>query len=198
MPNYNNKDFAIILAAGLSTRMGVCKTTLLWYDNRTLLRYQAEQFLLAGITPIVVLGSHNARSRSQCPPGSQIVINSNSRQGKTSSILTGLNKLPNLFSSVIISAVDQPRPSYIYQELLQYYRQNKSMAVAPYYGDRMGHPLLFSAQLLPRLKEIEDSTFGIRKIVRELDKKIGKIKLKTPEVLIDINNKSAYISAIKN
>ena len=197
MPNYNNKDFAIILAAGLSTRMGVCKTTLPWHNGRTLLRYQAEQFLLAGITPIVVLGSHNAYRRSDCPPGSRVVINFNCKQGKVSSILTGLNALPNEFSSVIISAVDQPRSAYIYQTLLQTYKQNKSLIVAPCYRDRLGHPLLFSPQLLPNLKKIDDSSFGIRNIVSKLNSQIDKVELATFEVFVDINHKNTYYT-LKN
>ena len=197
MPNYNNKDFAIILAAGLSTRMGVCKTTLPWHNGRTLLRYQAEQFLLAGITPIVVLGSHNAYRRSDCPPGSRVVINFNCKQGKASSILTGLNALPHEFSSVIISAVDQPRSTYIYQTLLQTYKQNKSLIVAPCCRDRLGHPLLFSPQLLPNLKKIDDSTSGIRNIVSKFNSHIDKVQLATFEIFVDINHKNTYYSLRK-
>ena len=198
MPNYNNKDFAIILAAGLSTRMGVCKTTLPWHNGRTLLRYQAEQFLLAGITPIVVLGSHNAYRRSDCPPGSKVVINFNCKQGKTSSILTGLNALPHEFSSVIISAVDQPRSTYIYQTLLQTYKQNKSLIVAPFYQDRMGHPILFSSQLLCKLKKIDDSTLGIRKVVNEFSSKIYKVEFANSEIFIDVNNQNTYRLVLEN
>ena len=196
MPNYNNKDFAIILAAGLSTRMGVCKTTLPWHNGRTLLRYQAEQFLLAGITPIVVLGSHNAYRRSDCPPGSKVVINFNCKQSKTSSILTGLNALPHEFSSVIISGVDQPRSARVYQTLLQTYKHNKSLIVAPYYCNRMGHPILFSSQLLPNLKKINDSTLGIRKIVKHSNNKIDKVELAGSEIFIDINHQEAYSKAL--
>jgi len=198
MPNCSDQDFAIILAAGLSTRMGVCKTTLPWHNNQTLLRYQAEQFLLAGITPIIVLGSHNADRRSDCPANSQTVINLNCQQGKTSSILTGLNALPHKFSSVIISAIDQPRSAYIYQVLLQSYNQNKSLIVAPSNRDRLGHPLLFSSQLLPDLKKIDDSTFGIRKIVKDLNSQICKIELVSPEIFIDLNHQNLYYSAFNN
>ena len=198
MPNYNNKNFAIILAAGLSTRMGVCKTTLPWHDNKTLLRYQAEQFLLAGITPIVVLGSHNAYRRSDCPPGSKVLINFNCKQGKTSSILTGLDTLPQKFSSVIISGVDQPRSAYIYQTLLQTYKQNKSLIVAPCCRDRMGHPILFSSQLLPNLKKINDSTLGIRKVVKEFSSKIYKVELANSEIFIDVNNQNTYRLVLKS
>lgn len=192
MQNCHSQDFAIVLAAGLSTRMGVCKTTLPWQNGRTLLRYQAEQFLLAGITPVIILGSHNAYRRSDCPPSSKVIINFNCQQGKTSSILTGLDALPARFSSVIISAVDQPRSAFIYQTLLQSYLQNKSAIIAPCYRQKLGHPLLFSAQMLPKLKNINESSFGLREIVYDLYPIIKKIEFTTSEVLIDFNYLKEY------
>ena len=192
MPNCSNRDFAIILAAGKSTRMGICKTTLPWHNKQTLLRYQAEQFLLADITPIIVLGSHNAHRRSDCPPGSKVVINFNNNLGKTSSILTGINCLPKLFSTVTISAVDQPRSSYIYQTLVQVYRQEQSLIVAPCYHGKLGHPLLFSSRLLPFLLDIRESDLGLRKVVRQFYNDIEKIEFTTSEVLSDLNHKSKY------
>lgn len=184
--------FALILAAGLSTRMGTCKTSLPWLNNQTLLRYQAEQFLLAGITPIVVLGSHNADRRSDCPPGSQVVINFNSNLGKTSSILTGLNSLPRSFSSITISAVDQPRSAYIYQTLLQNFCQTNHAIAAPCYRGKLGHPLLFSSRLLPFLLDINESSLGLRKVVSRFYSELKKVEFTTSEVLSDLNNRSKY------
>ncbi len=192
LENNDDRHFALVLAAGLSTRMGICKTTLPWHDNRTLLRYQAEQFLLAGITPIIVLGSHNSYRRSDCPPGSKVVINFNSNLGKTTSILTGLNSLPKSFSTIIISAVDQPRSTYIYQTLIQAYRKESSSIIAPCYQSKLGHPLLFSSQLLPLLKNINESTLGLRKIISQLHYDIEKIEFSTSEVLKDLNNQNEY------
>ena len=192
MQNYPNRDFAIILAAGLSTRMETCKATLPWRNNQTLLRYQTEQFLLANITPIVVLGSHNARCQKDCSEGSQVVINFNSNQGKVSSILTGLKLLPTKFSTLTISAVDQPRSTFIYQTLLKVYRENKPLITAPCYQDRIGHPLLFSSQLLPKLKQIKESSFGLRKIIRQRYSEIYRINFDTSEIFIDMNYQNTY------
>ena len=192
MPNCSNRDFAIILAAGKSTRMGICKTTLPWHNKQTLLRYQAEQFLLADITPIIVLGSHNAHRQSDSPSASEVAINFNSNLGKTSSILTGLNCLPKLFSTITISAVDQPRSSYIYQTLVQAYRQEESPIVAPCYRGKLGHPLLFSSRLLPFLLDIRESSLGLRKVVRQFYSDIKRIEFTTSEVLSDLNNRSKY------
>ncbi len=190
--NDHNRHFALILAAGLSTRMGTCKATLPWRNNQTLLRYQVEQFLLANITPIVVLGSHNAHCQKDCPDGSQVAINFNSNQGKTSSILTGLDLLPTSFCTLTISAVDQPRSANVYQTLLQAYKKKKSLITAPCYQDKLGHPLLFSYSLLPQIKQISESTLGLRKIVKKRYAAINKVNFDTLEVLIDINYKNIY------
>ncbi|WP_319421834.1 nucleotidyltransferase family protein [Pleurocapsa sp. FMAR1] len=192
MQNCSDRDFAIILAAGYSTRMGTCKTALPWRNNQTLLRYQAEQFLQAGITPIIVLGSHNAHRRSDCPKGSQVVINLDCDRGKTSSILAGLDCLPLEFSTITISAVDQPRSLYIYQTLLQTFYQEKALITAPFYQGKLGHPLLFSEQLFPELKKISESSLGLRKIVKEFYDHIKKIAFDHPEVLSDLNHKVTY------
>ncbi len=185
------KHFALILAAGLSTRMGTCKTTLPWRNNRTLLYYQAEQFLLAGITPIIVLGSHNAHRQSDRPQDSLVVINNRCSSGKTSSILAGLQTLPESFASVTISAVDQPRSARIYQSLLQAYRQEQALITAPCYRGKLGHPLLFSNQLLPSLQNIRESKAGLREIVGRFYSEIKKINL-TSEVLVDLNEPDKY------
>lgn len=188
----SNRDFSLILAAGYSTRMGVCKTTLPWHNNRTLLRYQAEQFLQANVTPIVVLGSHNAHRQSDCPAGSRVVINQRCERGKTSSILIGLNSLPNEFSSIIISAVDQPRSAYIYQALLQTYWQEKAVIVAPCYRNKLGHPLLFSARILPYLQDINESSQGLRKVVGRFYSDIKRVEFATSQVLGNLNNLTQY------
>ena len=193
-----HRHFALILAAGKSTRMGTCKTTLLWHNNQTLLRYQAEQFLLAGITPIVVLGSHNAHRQVDCPDGSHVIINYRCDRGKTESILTGLKLIPLKFSTITISAVDQPRSANIYQTLLQIYRQKRPAIVAPCYRQKLGHPLLFSARLLPELKNISESTFGLRKIVKNFYSSIEKIEFTTPEVLRDLNYLTEYQQSWEN
>ena len=183
----------MILAAGFSTRMGTCKTTLRWHNQQTLLRYQVEQLLQANITPIVILGAHNAHRQIDCPSGSRVVVKSDKARSKTSSVLTGLAALPQKFSTVMISAVDQPRSTDIYQTLLQNYQQHKALITAPCYRGKMGHPLLFSHQLLPNLKAIRESTLGLRDLTQTLSSKIKRVEFLTPEILIDINDRKAYL-----
>lgn len=192
----SDRHYAIVLAAGASTRMGTCKAQLAWEAGKSLLTYQIEQFLFAGIVPIVVLGLHNANCQQYCVPESIVAINPSPDRGKTSSILTGLSHLPKEFGSLTISAVDQPRPSWVYQVLLQAHTQAvHQLITAPTYQGRMGHPLIFSKTLLPHLQNLDEASMGLRRVVKAFDALIHRVEFDTAEVCIDLNTPDRYQAA---
>lgn len=186
--------YAIVLSAGFSQRMGTCKAQLPWGHNQTLLSYQTAQLLLAEIIPIVVLGPHNLICQNQCAVGSQIVVNQNPAAGKVSSILTGLQAVPNHFLTLMVSAVDQPRPATVYRQLLDAHRRDQAMIIAPTYQGRFGHPLLFSAQMLPDLQAIQEATLGLRGIVQKYSETIHRVECSHPSVLWNFNTAAVYKS----
>ncbi|MEA5627202.1 nucleotidyltransferase family protein [Nostoc sp. UHCC 0251] len=199
------KKFAIVLAAGASTRMGTCKTSLPWGEGKTLLTYQLEQWFNAGFTPVVVLGSHNTHKQQDCPLGSLTVINPHANAGKTTSLLIGLQHIPPNFEVLAISAVDQPRKLDIYQKLLLAHQENSAMITAPTYEGKMGHPLLFSngMRCLRRaapthLQNIREETLGLRQIIKEFYPVIHQVKFDTPAMLLDINTPEVYQEHLHN
>ena len=185
-------NFAIVLAAGTSTRMGTCKTSLPWYGGKTLLTYQLEQWLILGFIPVVVLGLHNSHQQKDCPPESLTVINPHANAGKTTSLLTGLEHIPQDFEVLAISAVDQPRKLEIYQTLLLAHQDNSALITAPTYEGKMGHPLLFNNQMRSHLQNIRDETLGLRQIIQEFYPVIHKVEFDNPAVLVDINTPEIY------
>ena len=184
--------YAIVLAAGFSTRMGSCKADLPWQDGHTLLSYQVTNFLRAEIVPIIIFGTHNYSSGQHCPPGSQIVLNRDASRGKISSILTGLQALPDSFLTVTISSVDQPRSLQVYEGLLQAYQVDRPPIVAPSHNQKMGHPLLFCRSILPHLWHIEEANQGLRAIVTRFYPSIRFVEWDSVEVLQDLNSPAAY------
>jgi molybdenum cofactor cytidylyltransferase len=188
----SDKHFAIILAAGASRRMGTCKAALPWREGQTLLAYQAQQWLLARVTPIVVLGVHNARCQKDCPATCQVAINRMPEAGKTGSILIGLRSLPPDFATVAISAVDQPRSTQIYQTLLQAHQRQNAPITAPIRDGCLGHPLIFSKRMLGNLHSIREETAGLRQVVRHYYPAIQKVPFNTPEIFIDLNTPEQY------
>ena len=206
----SDQNWAIILAAGASQRMGTCKAGLPWGENQTLLTYQIEQFLIAGIRAIVVLNPHNANLLTNSPeilrsgqtpltPGRyqvRAIVNSAPELGKTSSILLGLSQLPTNFTTVIISAVDQPRPAQVYQDLLHLSQQQLSPIVAPSYQGKMGHPILFSQKLWPELLTISEANLGLRQVIQKYRSHISYVE--APEiVLTDLNTPQLYQKVMK-
>lgn len=185
-------NFAIILAAGKSTRMGTCKASLPWGEGKTLLTYQLEQWLSVGFTPLVVLGLHNSLRQKDCLPGSMVVINLHSNTGKTTSILTGLQHLPQECEVLAISAVDQPRNFQIYQQLLQTHIYHSALITAPTYRGKMGHPLLFANKMRSHLETIREETLGLRQVISEFYSLICPVEFDSASVLLDINTPEIY------
>ncbi|MBH8566606.1 nucleotidyltransferase family protein [Nostoc sp. CENA67] len=184
--------FTIILAAGASTRMGTCKSSLLWREGKTLLTYQLEQWLNLGFTPLVVLGSHNSHRQKDCPIGSLVVINPHTSTGKTSSLLAGLNQTPPDFEILAISAIDQPRELNIYQQLLQAHEETSALITAPTHQGKIGHPLLFANDMRSHLVNIREETLGLRQIIKDFYPLIHKVEFQNPDVLLDINTPEIY------
>ncbi|MGB3491245.1 MAG: nucleotidyltransferase family protein [Elainellaceae cyanobacterium] len=189
---------ALILAAGFSTRMGQCKASLPWGDRHTLLTYQIEQFLSVHVFPVVVLGQHNADPQTQRLSDCAIAINPDASRGKVSSILTGLALLPTDTDALFISAVDQPRPAWIYQTLLEAHAHaaDPPPITAPIKGDRLGHPLLFSQRLIPELQTIRENTLGLRAIVNRYFSQIQTVTFDTDLIFQDLNTPERYRQSI--
>ncbi len=177
--------YAIILAAGASRRMGVDKASLPWGKDHTLLSYQVAQWHQAGVRAIAVVNCHN-QQLAQLPALWRVVVNPNPELGKTYSIRLGLQALPAKFSSVTISAVDQPRPAQVYQQMIAAQATSGKAVIAP----RRGHPLLFAARLLPDLMEISEESLGLRRVMHQHYLEIVHVDI--GDALMDINTPEDY------
>lgn len=181
---------ALILAAGLSTRMGTCKAALPWVGGTTLLSYQIQQWRSLGVCPLVVLGPHNAELQSEID--APVVLNPNPSAGKTSSILIGLQVLPPPWQVLAISAVDQPRPAEVYRVLLEAHSQQSSLVTTPTYQGRFGHPLLFAQAMLSHLQAIREETLGLRHLMETFTSQVHRVEFEAAIVLADLNTPERY------
>ncbi len=178
--------------------MGTCKTSLPWYKDKTLLSYQLENWILFDFTPVVVLGLHNKEHQKVSNPTSVFAINKNANTGKTSSILEGLQHVPDDFEILAISAVDQPRNPKIYCELVEAHENNSALITVPTYQGKIGHPLLFANGMRSHLENIREETFGLRQIIRDFYSEIQQVEFHTSSVLVDINTPESYQKELSN
>jgi len=178
--------------------MGTSKAALPWIGETTLLTYQVSQWLAVGVSPLVVLSPNNATLGDRLPQGSRAIVNPHPEAGKTGSILVGLGAIAAQWTVLAMTAVDQPRPAWIYQQLLQKHTQQCHTITAPVYQGRLGHPLLFNRVMLPCLQAIRDETLGLRQVMQQYANTIHRVEFTTPLVLSDLNTPEAYQQCLQN
>ena len=204
--------WAILLAAGESTRMGRLKALLPW-RGQTLLEHQASVLREGGADRVVVVLGHRAdelRPLLQGKEGVSWTLNPDYRQGKTTSIKAGLSALASSLplegeglgggeivrDIILLLNVDQPRDAADVARVLEVHRAHSYAITVPEYRGKGGHPIALSAALLPELLEIDEETQGIKAVVRRHSESVNRTPLDNPGILLDLNTPEQYQAAV--
>lgn len=189
---------AVLLAAGESTRMGQLKALLPW-QGTTLLQHQVAVLLEAGAREVVVVLGHRAVDLVTHVRGKQAhsVFNPDYPRGKTTSIRLGVRSVSPGAQGVLLLAVDQPRTVGIVKRLLEEHQRAGALITSPVYQGHGGHPLLFSASLLPELQAIEEATQGVRAVMERHASEVHPVPFDTPLVTLDVNSPDEYQEALR-
>ena len=196
MPSYN--AVGIILAAGESSRMGSPKGLLEWRGT-TLIEYQMNSLLQGGCDKVVVVtGKYDAEMAPLLKdrPGIIRAYNPKYLEGKTTSIKAGVWELPDDIHSIVLLAVDQPRPAWVIEKVLRLHTDFSADVTSPGFDGHGGHPLVFDAQLRSDLMNITEEGEGVREIFRKPDLNHHRVKFDSAIVRLDINTPEAYENAL--
>ncbi|MQF69025.1 nucleotidyltransferase family protein [SAR202 cluster bacterium AD-804-J14_MRT_500m] len=186
---------AMLLAAGLSTRMGEPKPFLDW-KGKSLLNYQTETLRNAGLNPVLVILGHRADQieTDLIPDESlQVIHNPHYKQGRSTSIRAGVKALESSnVDSLLILNIDQPRQISSIKSLVKSHQEAGSLITIPTYQGKGGHPVIFSTSLLAELSQVSEDSQGIKALVRRHEKETHRLDLGLEEVLLDFNTKEEY------
>ena len=192
--------WAILLAAGESSRMGRLKALLPW-RGRTLLEHQVSSLLEGGAGRVVVVLGHRADDLRPLLEGREGVawtLNPDYLQGKTTSIKAGLSALDGeMVDDILLLNVDQPRSGEDVAKILEAHRSGGWAVTVPEYLGKGGHPIVLSAALLSELREISEETQGIKAVVRHRPEAVYRFPLDNPEILLDLNTPEQYRAAVE-
>jgi molybdenum cofactor cytidylyltransferase len=159
---------AVILAAGLSRRMGQAKLLML-LDGRAIVRHAVEAVLTGGVDSVWVVSGPAVEAIEAALAGLdvQIVVNPAPEDGQAGSVRAGIAALPVSADSALIALGDQPMlsPSII-PALLAARRTSDKAIVAPRYRDGQGNPVLFKREIFPELLRL-DGDQGARPIIQK-------------------------------
>ena len=190
---------AVLTAAGLSSRMGRPKPLLPW-QGKTLVESQIETLQEAGASEVIVVLGHRAQEIAPYVNGCNVcaVVNHQYRDGRSSSIRTGLGAVSPQARDIVLMAVDQPRARQTISRVINEHIEADALLTSPRYRGRGGHPLMFSASLMPELGQISEEGQGLREIFERHRSEITEVHFDDPSIRLDLNTPEAYREAYKS
>lgn len=198
MAGPESKLWAIITAAGASTRMaGPHKATLDW-GGIPLLRHQCAVLQECGFTVVVVLGARAEEVRPTLAglEGLRVLNNPDWERGRSSSLEVAAAAVPATVRWLLVAAVDQPL-SVDNLKLLAHAASkhpNANLIVPSGPDGRTGHPLMLGTLVWPRLTTANEYPEGLRSVTSP--HWADAIVVPCPEpVRLDLNTPEAYRSA---
>ena len=171
----------ILLAAGLSRRMGRAKL-LLPLDGRPVVRHAAEGLLAAGVEPLsaVVGPDDEAVTAALADLRVRIVVNPHPEAGQASSLVAGIAALPPGTEAVLVALGDQPFvPAGVIRELIYALQGSDKVIAAPHYRDGLGNPVLFRAAVFPELLALGGDR-GARAVVERDEARVALVEVDRP------------------
>lgn len=171
---------AIILAAGESRRFPGNKMIhelSIKGVRKPLIAHTVDTFLsIDDIDEVIVVLGNDPCSIVEVLEGGprlKFVVNPNYREGMSSSVKTGVGAVAKYADMVLIHPGDVPfiSPESV-KALLKRARDLErvginSFVLVPVYGDKGGHPLLISKELIPEVLAIGEETRGLKGFLRK-------------------------------
>ncbi len=180
--------WAILLAAGLSTRMADPKP-LVRVAGRPLLAHALDALRQSNVDGIViVLGAAADRVHTEIPfEGERVVVNPDFAEGMSTSIRSGLRATDPRSEAFLIVLGDQPlvRASTLDALLARRVATGARILVPVYRGVR-GNPVLLDRSLRTEIESISGD-IGCRGIVAAHASEVLEVPLDDPGILIDVD-----------
>lgn len=193
-----NKVWAIVLAAGKSTRMKQQKL-LMPFNGKTIV-----ETVIGKIRPVlksnilIVLGSHYdeiSRIINRLPVKS--CFNKNFENGMLSSVICGYNSLPENADAALVFLGDQPQISTeVIQAVINAWKQSEKGIVIPTFNGKRGHPVLIETGYTAEINQL-DPEKGLRQLMQKNADDIFEVEIEGAEILRDIDTPEDYEFEIK-
>ena len=184
---------AIVLAAGLSSRMGVQKL-LLPFGGKTVISHIIDQLLGSTVGEVHVVVGHQAERISAELSGRavSIVNNPNYTSGMLSSVRCGLRNLPEKCRAVMVVLGDQPSiTTELIDQMLQSFAATEKSILVPLYKGKRGHPILFSSLYLDEILT-QYGDVGLRGLLHGHSDDIFELAVSNASVLCDMDCPEDY------
>ena len=168
---------AVVLAAGLSQRMGRRKL-LLDLAGTPLVRWAVEAIAPHVDEIVVVTGPADTAIRDALSGlDVRFVENSRPEDGQGTSLAVGIAALGDDVEAAVVALGDQPSlPADVMPLLFEAFRRTGKPIVAPVYRGTQGTPVLFAAPVFPELRALTGDA-GARRVVERDPARVARVAL---------------------
>lgn len=185
----------VILAAGLSSRMGAFKP-LLEIDGVSMVRRVLGLMQGAGADPVVVVTGHRRRELEEHLRGDHVEFVHNPDYASTQqfdSLRLALARLEGRCGRLLVSPADIP---LVQPESVEALLRTPGEFVRPVCKGRGGHPVLLSGSLIPTLLRY-DGPDGLRGAMRHIGCTVQDVTVEDGGVLMDNDTPEDFAKTIE-
>lgn len=186
----------IVLAAGLSKRMGVANKLLLPYHNKTIIEITVENIIASGIQEIVVVTGHEHEKVEQAIQHMpvKLIFNPDYEKGMTTSIQAGIRHATGNGCMICLAdmySITSSEYSFLANEFGKVFLQNSKCICVPRFNNEKGNPVIFSSAYKDAILQHTDME-GCKSIVQANKENIYWIEMKTDHILQDLDYPEDY------
>ena len=184
---------AIVLAAGMSRRMGAPKQ-LLRVGDKTILERTLENVRASNASEIVLVLGHAADEIQKriATQDLKIVLNRDYEQGMGTSLRSGLTEVTADVKAAIIVLADQPWTSAgTLNRLIACHQERKPQIIIPTYRGFRGNPVLLDRSVFAEVQSLNGDV-GCRAIFGDHTEGIVKLAVDDPGILLDIDSRDDF------
>jgi molybdenum cofactor cytidylyltransferase len=184
---------AVILAAGLSARMGQNKLVA-DIGGKALVRHVAEAALASAARPVVVVTGNDATAVEHALTGltTTFARNPDYQKGLSASLIAGIDAVPDDCDGAVILLGDMPGvTAHTIDRLIAAFdpEEDRAICVATRYGKR-GNPVLWSREFFPDIRKLEGDV-GAKSLIGENVDLVCEVEMGDDGPLVDIDTPDA-------
>lgn len=181
---------AVVLAAGVSRRMGGLNKLLLAVDRRPMVRRVAEVALSSDAGPVIVVTGFESAEvrRALAGLGVQFVHNPGFDEGLSGSIRVGIAEVPARSAGALILLGDMPWiSSEIVNGLIDGFTESGGRSVCvPARGGVRGNPVLWPREFFPNIMGLRGDV-GARRLLQRHPKRVREIVFESESIFLDVD-----------
>jgi molybdenum cofactor cytidylyltransferase len=186
---------AVVLAAGMSSRMGGRNKLLQGIGGRPMIRRSVEAVLGSGASPVIVVTGRDEGEVRAALSGLGVTFahNPDFAGGMAGSLQAGITAVPKDADGAVVALGDMPFvTAHHIDRLIAAYDEDEGRTICvPTHDGKWGNPVLWSRRYFPEMLEITGDK-GARELLHTYADKLCEVPMEDEGILRDFDTPEAF------